>query len=59
MTTEVYWIRAKHHSDITSEGYVGVSKNASKRWQYGHNWAYGKGKPSKKYAHITECRWIA
>lgn len=20
-------------------------------------WAYGKGKPSSKYAHITECRW--
>jgi len=44
MTAEVYWIRAKHHSDITSEGYVGVSKNASKRWQYGHNWAYRKGR---------------
>jgi hypothetical protein len=44
MSSQVYWIRAQHHSDITSEGYVGVSKNASKRWMYGHNWAYRKGR---------------
>ena len=31
MSTQVYWIRAAHHSDITSEGYVGVSKNSNKR----------------------------
>ena len=52
MSAQVYWIRAAHHSDIMSEGYVGVSKNASKHW------AYGKGKPSSKYAHIVECRWL-
>ena len=35
----VYWIRAKAHSDILSEGYIGVSKNAKRRWVYGHFWA--------------------
>jgi hypothetical protein len=44
MTAQVYWIRAAHHSDITSEGYVGVSKNASKRWTYGHKWAHTNGR---------------
>jgi hypothetical protein len=44
MTAEVYWIRAPHHSDMTSEGYVGVSKNANKRWLYGHKWAHTKGR---------------
>jgi hypothetical protein len=28
---------------MTLEGYVGVSKNAKKRWLYGHNWAHRKG----------------
>lgn len=44
MSAQVYWIRAQHHSDITSEEYVGVSKNASKRWMYGHSWAHRKGR---------------
>ena len=44
MTTEVYWIRATHYSDVMSEGYVGVSKNAKKRWSYGHKWAHAKGR---------------
>lgn len=44
MSAQVYWIRAQHHSDITSEGYVGVSKNANKRWMYGHFWAHRKGR---------------
>lgn len=43
MTTEVYWIRANHHSDMMSDGYIGVSKNAHKRWLYGHKWAHYKG----------------
>jgi len=43
MTVEVYWIRSPHHSDVTLDGYVGVSKNAQKRWLYGHNWAHRKG----------------
>jgi len=38
-TCSVYWIRAKHHSDMMTEGYVGVSKDANKRWKYGHSWA--------------------
>lgn len=28
----VYWIKHKDHTDIFSEGYVGVSKNAKRRW---------------------------
>jgi hypothetical protein len=44
MSAQVYWIRAAHHSDITSDGYVGVSKNASKRWAYGHKWAHVNGR---------------
>jgi len=44
MTTQVYWIRAPHHSDMTTEGYIGVSKNAKKRWNYGHKWAHKNGR---------------
>jgi hypothetical protein len=44
MSTQVYWIRAKYHSDMTSDGYVGVSKDAQKRWMYGHDWAHRKGR---------------
>jgi hypothetical protein len=44
MIAEVYWIRTPNHSDMTLEGYVGVSKNAEKRWLYGHNWAHRKGR---------------
>jgi hypothetical protein len=44
MSSEVYWIRAQHHSDILSEGYIGVSKNSNKRWMYGHHWAHRKGR---------------
>ena len=44
MSAQVYWIRASHHSDVTSEGYVGVSKHAQKRWLYGHSWAHRKGR---------------
>tara|TARA_R110000868_G_scaffold121152_1_gene321501 strand:- start:529 stop:1044 length:516 start_codon:yes stop_codon:yes gene_type:complete len=44
MITQVYWIRAKHHTDVTSDGYIGVSKNANKRWAYGHKWAHAKGR---------------
>jgi hypothetical protein len=40
MIAQVYWIKAAHHSDMASEGYIGVSKNAKKRWLYGHNWAH-------------------
>lgn len=38
MSAAIYWIRAKDHTDITCQGYVGVTKNASKRW-WGHKWA--------------------
>lgn len=44
MTAQLYWIRAAHHSDMTLDGYVGVSKNAKTRWLYGHNWAHRKGR---------------
>jgi hypothetical protein len=39
ITSSVYWIRAKHHSDFRTEGYIGVARNASKRWKYGHLWS--------------------
>jgi hypothetical protein len=35
----VYWVRCNHHSYMFSEGYIGVSKDANKRWKYGHFWA--------------------
>ena len=35
----VYWIRAQHHSDVRTQGYIGVARNASKRWKYGHFWS--------------------
>jgi len=44
MTAQVYWIRATHHSDVTLDDYVGVSKNAQRRWLYGHNYAHRKGR---------------
>lgn len=39
-------------SKIASEA-VKVSESTLKYW------AYGKGNPSKAYAYITECRWVA
>jgi hypothetical protein len=39
MNTSVYWIHSKDHSDMFSEGYIGVSNNANHRWIYGHKWA--------------------
>lgn len=44
MIAEVYWIRTPSHSDMTLEGYIGVSKNAQKRWLYGHYWAHRKNR---------------
>lgn len=38
MSAAIYWIRAKDHTDITCQGYVGVAKDASKRW-WSHKWA--------------------
>lgn len=35
----VYWIHTKNHSDLMSEGYIGVARDANKRWKYGHYWA--------------------
>jgi hypothetical protein len=49
MAAEVYWIRAQHHSDITSEGYVGVSKNSQKRWLYGHKWSHSKARHDNQH----------
>ena len=43
MIAEVYWIHAQHHTDVTSDGYIGVSKNAKTRWLYGHKYAHRKG----------------
>ena len=44
MSTKIYWIRTKSNSDIMSEGYIGVSKDANKRWKYGHFWSQKKGR---------------
>jgi hypothetical protein len=59
MTAEVYWIRASHHSDVTLDGYVGVSKDAKKRWSYGHNSAYKRGRhDNSKFSNaITKYGW--
>jgi dissimilatory sulfite reductase (desulfoviridin) alpha/beta subunit len=32
MNTSVYWIRHKDHTDMFSQGYIGVSKNVKIRW---------------------------
>jgi hypothetical protein len=32
MSTSLYWIRCKDHTDIFSQGYVGVSRNTEARW---------------------------
>jgi len=32
MSTSLYWIRHKDHTDMFSQGYVGVSKNTQVRW---------------------------
>lgn len=59
MITEVYWIRAPHHSDMTSEGYIGVSKNSQNRWKYGHKWAHAKGRHENSHLAnaITKHGW--
>ncbi len=35
----VYWIHAPHHTDMFTDGYIGVSRDVNKRWNYGHKWA--------------------
>jgi hypothetical protein len=32
MSTSLYWIRHKNHTDMFNQGYVGVSKNVEARW---------------------------
>ena len=32
MSTSLYWIHHKDHTDMFSQGYVGVSKNTEARW---------------------------
>lgn len=39
MIAQVYWIRAQHHSDFMTEGYIGVARDANRRWKYGHFWS--------------------
>lgn len=60
MSAQVYWIRAPHHSDMMLEGYVGVSKNAQKRWLYGHNWAHRKSRhDNPRFANaISKYGWV-
>jgi hypothetical protein len=35
-TASLYWVRKQEHTDIFSEGYVGVSKNINVRWNRHH-----------------------
>lgn len=49
MSVQVYWISAPHHSDMMLEGYIGVSKNAQKRWLYGHKWAHRKNRHDNQH----------
>jgi hypothetical protein len=46
---------------MTTEGYVGVSKNAGNRWAYGHNWAHKNGRHENPcFANaITKYGWNA
>jgi hypothetical protein len=37
MASVVYWIAHKSHTDMFSQGYIGVSNNHTKRW-YTHSW---------------------
>lgn len=37
MASVVYWIAHKSHTDMFSQGYIGVSNNHTKRW-YAHSW---------------------
>jgi|APGre2960657404_1045060.scaffolds.fasta_scaffold26754_4 hypothetical protein len=37
MSSAVYWIAHKDHTDMFSQGYIGVSNNHKKRW-YSHSW---------------------
>jgi hypothetical protein len=37
----VYWIKLKHHTDVLSDGYIGVSKNPTVRWKL-HFWKSSK-----------------
>jgi hypothetical protein len=37
MSSVVYWIAHKSHTDMFSQGYVGVSNNYEKRW-HSHSW---------------------
>jgi hypothetical protein len=32
MKSSVYWVRHKDHTDMFSQGYIGVSKNTEARW---------------------------
>ena len=51
----VYWIRAQHHSDFMTEGYIGVSRDASKRWKYGHFWAQKNNRhDNSRFANAIE-----
>jgi predicted GIY-YIG superfamily endonuclease len=51
----VYWIRRSTHTDIKTEGYIGISKNPEKRWR-GHRSKGNNtnlGKALKKYDDIV------
>ncbi len=55
----VYWIRAKHHSDFMTEGYIGVARDTTRRWKYGHFWSQKNNRhDNPKFANaITKHGW--
>jgi len=44
MNASLYWIRCKDHTDMFSQGYIGVSKNVQRRWE-----DHKKGNSNNKY----------
>ena len=52
MSTSIYWIHHKDHTDVFSQGYIGVSKNTEARFK--RHGKYSEARKVKvKYQEIT------
>lgn len=52
MSTSIYWIHHKDHTDVFSRGYIGVSKNTEARFK--RHGKYSEARKVKvKYQEIT------
>lgn len=51
----VYWIHTPNHNDITTEGYIGVSRNPARRFEEHKNWSQNPilSNAFTKYRDIT------